>query len=618
MLLAGLLALPSHAQSLTGDTSGLQPVPGSVQQALPANVLPGVQTLQRRPSGGEAPVMPPAPKSVGAPLPPPPAPSEFELYVRKLADDATIQRFGSALVTPSIAAPAAPDYNPLVPPDYLVQAGDEVAITIWGSVDADLRVVVDRSGRISLPRIGSIMLAGVRYADLPATIRARVAQVYKDFNLSVSLGQLRGLRVYVTGFVQRPGPVTVSALSTITAAVLQAGGPSAAGSLRNIELRRRGKPISKLDLYDLLLNGNEAADALLQPGDVIRVGPIGPQVALIGSVNQPAVFELRPGETVADVVRMAGGLSAVADTTRLTLERLDERATVRVVDLALPAHAGDTLQNADVLHAYSAVSAALPVARQNKRIHVEGEVAHPGDYVLPPSSTLNDALRAAGGLTGNAFVFGTEFNRESVRTTQQDNYDRALRDMETDLTRANTTQAVTSAADAAAQAAQTSAAARLLARLRAIKPTGRVVLQLSPDSRTLPDLALEDGDRLYIPAQPTTVGVFGSVFNPGSYLFSDARNIESYLKLAGGPTRGADQRSVFVIRANGSVTSGLQNNTWLGAISNDYWNQPAMPGDTIFMPEELNKTTLTQGFKDWTQILYQFGLGIAGLRVIGF
>ena len=279
---------------------------------------------------------------------------------------------------------------------------------------------------------------------------------------------------------------------------------------------------------------------------------------------------------------MAGGFAAVADTTRLTLERLDDRATVRITQLQLPANAGDTLRNADVLRAFSAVDSQLPMARQNKRIHVDGEVVRPGDYVLPPASTLGDALRAAGGLTANAYVYGTEFSRESVRTQQQQNYERALRDLETDFTRASSTQHVSTADDAAIAAARSQQTSRLIERLRAVKPTGRVVLQLNPDSMTLPDLALEDGDRLYVPPRPLTVGVFGSVFNPGSYLYAPSRTLQDYLQLAGGPTRGADRNSVFMVRADGTVVSGLQKSSWLG-VSDGFWNQPVEPGDTIFV-----------------------------------
>jgi protein involved in polysaccharide export with SLBB domain len=268
-----------------------------------------------------------------------------------------------------------------------------------------------------------------------------------------------------------------------------------------------------------------------------------------------------------------------------------------------------------VLRAFSLVEATLPVQRQNKRVRVEGEVVHPGEYILPANSTVNEALRAAGGLTGDAYLFGTEFNRESVRQTQQQNYDRALRDMETRFTLASSTQHVGNADEAAAASSRAAATSRLIEQLRGVRPTGRIVLEMSTDSHHLPDLALEDGDRLYVPPRPTTVGVFGSVVNGGSYLFAQGRSIGDYLRLAGGATQGADQSGIFVIRANGTAVSAQQRSGWFG-LGGNLDQLPAEPGDTIFLPEEMDRTTFIQGAKDWTQILYQFGLGVAALKTL--
>lgn len=565
----------------------------------------------------------PGTERLASPMPQdtPPAvyrPGEFELYVQGMAGTpgqlpVEVRRFGSELLTGSAASLTAPDYSPIVPPDYLLQAGDELVVTLWGSVDADLRLQVDRSGRINLPRVGPIMVSGVRYADLSDVISRRVATVFKNFQLSVSLGQLRGLRVYVTGFVQNPGVQVVSSLSTLAQTVMRAGGPSAAGSFRSVQLRRGRELVSTFDLYDLLLRGDRTADRLVQADDVIHVGPVGAQVGLIGSVNRPAVFELKPGETVDDVLRMGGGFAAVADTSRLAIERLDERTSVRVTQIDFPAAGKVVLRSGDVMRAFNAISVALPVQRQNKRVRVEGEVARPGEYVLPAESSLSDALRQAGGLTPAAFVFGTEFTRESVRITQQVNYDRALRDLEIETTRATSTQRIGSTDDAMVQAASAQASSRLVERMRSVKPSGRVVLQLPTDGGQLPELALEDGDRLYVPPRPTAVGVFGSVFNTGSYLYSAGRGIADYLQLAGGPTRGADDGSIFVVRANGSVVSSLESGSWFNKRGN-LNSLPALPGDTIFVPEEMNKSTFLQTAKDWTQILYQLGIGAAGIK----
>jgi protein involved in polysaccharide export with SLBB domain len=599
MLAIGLgLAAPASAQNSAADPSQSM----SQTESGPLRLRQPVRTPDLDPPEASE------PRAVAAPY----VPGEFERFVQVLANG-DVRRLGAELVTGS-AESRAGDLGASVPPEYVLAPGDEVLLLLWGSVDADLRLVVDRAGRISVPRVGTIQVAGVRYGDLPAVVERRVAQIFKNFQLSVSLGQLRGIRVFVTGFVLKPGTYTVSALSTVVGALMRAGGPSAAGSFRQVELKRGGSLIARLDLYDLLLRGDRSADRLIQAGDVVHVGPVGTQAAVIGSVNRAVVVEMAQGEGVAQALAMAGGFSAVADRSRVAIERLQERTSQRVAELALPRDAALPLNHGDVLRAFSATEAVLSTQRQNKRVRVDGEVQRPGEYVLAPNSTLQDALRAAGGLAPSAFIYGTQFTRESVRATQQENYERALRDLETDFARASGTQRVSSSDQAVQSQAQAQATSRLIDRLRSLKPSGRVVLQLAPTSQELPQLALEDGDRLYVPPRPTTVGVFGSVFNTGSYIYSDGRSLGDYLRLAGGPTKGADEDSIFVVRSNGQVVSGRQSGggSWfstskIGAVS-------AEPGDTVFVPEEMDKTTFVQAAKDWTQILYQFGIGLAGIK----
>ncbi len=615
----GVSAQQSDSSAGIGDASG------AFMGGAPIRLRPSMPspTLVDR-DGANAATLPSATRLPAEPLPY--QFDDFERYVRRLAgiDESRagalsggsqdIRRFGSEVILSS-ASMAAPDQAALVPADYIVSVGDELQITLWGSVDADVRATVDRTGRISVPRVGSFMVAGTRYSELPDVIGRRVGQVFKNFQLSVGLGQLRSVRVYVTGFARRPGALYVNSLSTIVNVLMRSGGPSAAGSYRKIELRRGGQTVATFDLYDLLMKGDRSADRVVQAEDVIHIGPVGPQVGLIGSVNKPAVFELKPSETLQDLLTMAGGFTAVADRSRLTIESLSDRDDKRIVQLRWPEDSKRSLQSGDVLRAFSQVDARLSAQLQNKRIRVEGEVARPGEYLLPPESTLADALRAAGGLTPLAYVFGSEFTRESVRMTQQDNYERALRDLEVEFAKAAYTRKALTADEAAAQAAAGSGSSVLIQRLREVKPTGRVVLQLNPAAPELPALALEDGDRLYVPARPNTVGVFGSVFNGGSYLFSQGRNVDDFLKLAGGPTRGADTDSVFVLRANGSVVSARQGGGGLfgGSALNSL---TAQPGDTIFVPEEVGKTTWVQNAKEWTQILAQFGLGAAAIKTL--
>ena len=651
LLMACLMAGPALSQSMgSGQTSSenSSDVSGPVRLNSTTRGTQDASTQQQQQQQQQAQsAMPRAPKYV---------PGEFEIYVNKLlgldltdpltleqlrrsesglaeigtvtqtqtgavgkattiSTDNIVRRLGADLMLDARMG-SDTDGPRQAPSDYLIGIGDEIQVTAWGSVDADLRLTVDRAGRVTIPRVGPVLVAGVRYGDLNDVVRARIAQVFKNFQVSTSLGKLRTIRIYVTGFTAKPGAYTVSSLATIVNGLIRAGGPSAAGSFRQIELRRNGQVVANFDAYDLLLKGDKASDRALQAEDVIHIGPIGPQVAVLGSVNKQSIVELKPGETIDDVLAMAGGFSAVADRSRISIEQLSERNDRRVRELPLPAQAKAAASNGDVIRVFSSVNTALPLAKQYKRVTVEGEVSRPGEYVLPPTSTLQDAIAAAGGLTPQAYVFGTDFSRESVRQSQQENYDRALRDLETEFTKYASTQRATTADEAAGNAQRAAGSERLVARLRAVRPTGRVVLQLESDARQLPSLTVEDGDRLLIPAKPTTVGVFGSVFNAGSFLLQNNASVDDVMKLAGGPTRGADASGAFVIRANGTVVSARQSGSgWLGFGSNLAGLQ-ALPGDTVFVPEQMNKSTFIQDAKDWTQILANFGLGIAALQTI--
>ena len=591
----------SGTQTTGGQESNSSVSSGPVRLRQPAQTDAVGDPTARSQSDGYA--LPQAPKPL----------SDFELHVRAQPGAGNVRALGVTLLDGLQRAEDRQEPNPLVPPDYLLGAGDVLVVTIWGSVDADLRLQVDRSGRISIPRVGPIMVSGVRYGDLPEVISRRVGQVFRNFQISVSLAQLRGLRVYVTGFASRPGPVSLSSLSTLAQALSRAGGPAAAGSYRNIQLRRGSTIVSQFDYYELLLKGDRRGDVLLQPEDVIHVAPVGQQVALIGSVNRPAIYELRQNETVADLLAMAGGFSAVADDQRLVLERIGGGDASRKQQLVINTSRGAMLANGDVLRALNAAELRGPIGVQSKRVRVEGEITKPGEYVLRPDSTLADALREAGGLTADAYLYAAMFTRESVRVSQQVNYERALRDFETQIASAAATRRADSPEQLSALQAASTANSRLLEQLRGLRPSGRIVLQLASTADTLPELVLEDGDRLVIPARPMTVGVFGSVFSTGSYLYSANRTVGEYLRLAGGPTRGADEGSVFVIRANGAVSSSLQE-SGIFTRGNQLSNMRADPGDTIFVPEELNKTTWVQSAKDWTQILYQLGIGLAGMK----
>lgn len=623
-------ALTAVMSVLAAAPALAQPVPAVTRLLQTEALLPAHPVTAGTPAAGAtAPVPIPnvaAPATPSSPPPPaaeagsapreaaepPPEPSEFERFVRDLNGGREVPRLGAHLrrgVPGAGQALGQLETPARVPPHYVIQVGDEISVALWGSVDAQWTLRVDRAGRLTLPRVGPVAVAGATAGGLEPLLRQRLGQVFKSYELSAAVTQLSPMRVHLSGFVERPGDLVVPALTTLSAALAQARGPASGGSYRRIQLLRDGQPARDFDLYDLLRDGNRRSDVLLQPGDLIHVQPAGPQVAVLGSVHRPAVFEFRPGETVADALALAGGFSSVADRETLLIERLARRNDQGAGALHLPADATLPLEDGDVLRVRSRVAAAAPGQQRNKRVLVEGEVVSPGEYLLPAGATLADAVHAAGGATPAAFLFGTHLRRESVRAVQAQNYERALREMELSLSRAASARAGSdAAADTDASVRQT------LARLRTLRPEGRVLLDITPAATALPDVALEDGDRISLPAAHQSVGVFGSVYNTGSFQHAAGRTLGHYLARAGGVTAGADARAVFVVRANGSVHSAAQGSFW--SRGDDFEALPALPGDTVFVPEDLFRGTVVQGAKDWTQILYQLGVGLAALRTI--
>jgi protein involved in polysaccharide export with SLBB domain len=632
-----LLALPALAQVVPavtplvaqtaaggGSTSSAAMAPGTGAAVGPPGVSPATATQAddaTRPgplSGAGAPFGPggsrmPAQRADLAPSdagPALPEPDEFERLASIANSGRPVWRFGR-LMRQAPQRTGAPEVPARVPGAYRIQTGDELSVTVWGSIEGDWRLRVDSAGRITLPRVGPVPVAGARLNELEPLLRSRLERVFRGFELAAAVARVSPMRIKITGFVERPGEFVVPGLTTISAALALADGPAPGGSYRRIRLVRAGSVEARFDLYALLDAGDRTDDRLLEPDDLLHVEAAGPQAAMLGPVNRPAVFELTPGATVGELLRLAGGMTPVADRERLVLERLGERNSVGSVELSLPRDLAMPVGDGDLLRAVSRVAAALPSQPRNKRVRVDGEVRRPGEYVLPASATLLDALQAAGGPTEAAYLFGTELRRERVRRTQEVNYERALQELEAEAGRIATGRQLD---DGTSPAAAEAAARQLINRLRARRPDGRVVLELTPESTELPALELEDGDQLRLTPRGQSVGVFGSVYNSGSFVHPGRRTLGDFLQRAGGPTSGAEYEGVFVVRANGSVLSARQGGRFNGV--ERFEAMPALPGDTIFVPEKLQRITFVQGAKDWTQILYQFGLGVAALLAI--
>lgn len=289
----------------------------------------------------------------------------------------------------------APATDVPVPAEYVVGPGDTIEVQLTGNLKGRYALVVGRDGQVNFPELGPIAVSGQRFDEVREMLTGRVAEQMIGTQASISIGELRSIRVFVLGDAETPGSYTVSGLSTITNALFVSGGVKKIGSLRNIELKRNGNTVARLDLYDLLLKGDTRGDARLLPGDVIFIPPVGATVGLSGEVRRPAIYELKGQTSAAELIELGGGLTPEADVRLATLERVnDQRQRVTVnVDLTQargPLRSGDTLR----------IPAIRPVLENS--ISLDGFVYRPGEFEFRPGMRLTDVLPSLDELRPNA------------------------------------------------------------------------------------------------------------------------------------------------------------------------------------------------------------------------
>ncbi len=787
--------------------------------------------------------------------------TEFQKFIASTTGQ-VLPVYGANLFR-NVPATFAPLDTAPVPADFVIGPEDVLRIRVWGQIDFQSNLRVDRTGNIYIPQIGAVHVAGLTFAELDSHLREAVSRVYKNFDLNVDIGQIHSIQVYVAGQARRPGVYTISSLSTLVDAIFSSGGPSVEGSLRHIELRRNGKVVTDFDLYALLIHGDKSKDEKLQPGDVIYIASLGPEAAITGSVVDPAIYELRSGETVADLLADAGGASSVAAESRISIERIDDHKLRRAMEvdynpagMATPLASGDLvrlysiapayqktvilrgnvanpgrfawhpgmrisdlipdkdslitqnywwararlglptpefepipgfaqmhqprdgyavtlrrsrsetmttselqaeqqqsgnsavsqaqqqpyadqqlqdptqalpptsqlpagqpsvqqlamqggfaaaqqnggiasadqrsgdislaeaqtmptgrspvgqqrtevrilapeidwnyavierldtktlktvlvpfdlgklvlqhdesqnleLQSNDVVTVFSEADVRVPIAEQTKLVKLDGEVVHAGTYTVQPGETLRQLVQRAGGLTPNAYLYGSQFTRQSARIVQQARIDEYVQQLSMQIMRGNlaiSSSAAASAQDQATAAASQNSEQQLIASLRQIRATGRVVLEFQPDSKgiaTIPDIPMEDGDRFIVPSRPSNINVVGAVYDENSFLFARQRRVGSYLKLAGGPNQNADGGHAFVIRASGSVVA---RSAVKGLWGNEFNSLRIYPGDTVVVPEKTLRPTALRTVLDFTQIIGQLAFGVIALSAVG-
>jgi polysaccharide export outer membrane protein len=417
-----------------------------------------------------------------------------------------------------------------IPVDYVIGPGDTVQVQLIGKENAEYELMVDRDGQLQFPGIGPIAVTGMRFVELKQALARRINKKMLGVTPYVSLGALRSMRVFLMGDVNRPGSYMVSALSTMTNALFVSGGVKTIGSLRDIQLKRRGKVVQHFDLYDLLLKGDTSKDVRIQPGDVIFVPPVGATAGVAGEVRRPAVYEIKQEKTISELVEMAGGLLPTAYSPASQLQRINaqgERVLVNV-DLSSELESARQIKDGDRLRIFSVFDKMEDV------VFVSGHVRRPGGLQWFKGMHLSDAI-------SNVAQLLPEPGLRFVLVRRERPSDRSL---EVLVSRLDTVFANPDSTDNLA-----------------LLPQDRIfVFGLTDEAvefrnSILSELVMELRQQVSQDQPELVVDVEGNVTWPGEYPLSTQMTLLDLLRVAGDVAPNTDMHYVLVMRENAEVTT---------------------------------------------------------------
>ena len=621
----------------------------------------------------------------------------------------SLQQFGYDTFNQTVST-FSPVGNVPVGPGYIIGPGDQFTITTWGTTEGIYTVRVTKEGKITLPKVGVVPVAGLRFGKLERTLRRHLSKYYSNFNLSVAMGELKTITVYVVGEVSRPGSYSVNSLTTAYGALFAAGGPTKKGTMRSIQVLRSGRILKTIDLYDFLLRGDRSLDMKLRHEDTVFVPLIGPVAAVAGTVFRPAIYEMKGQETIGGLIQSAGGIMPIAIASRLQLYRFAENRKKVILDIELskatsPAkkapelrqkarnmdlisilpiydkvwemvsvrghvrHPGDFewkegLRLKDIIRKAQLLPTTdlrrgevirltkdymnreiLPVNlsalmdddasqnialqprdqiriyttyRKDETVAITGEVLRPGTYEIKKGERLSDLLRRAGGYTEEAFPSGAVFQRTGIKNMQEKNLRTFITRLQAQILQAASGGVATAlnTEEAAFHRAELNLNQSLLNNLRAMQEQfeGRIAITIDGNidewAGSKNDLLLQDGDSIQIPKRPQEVSVMGEINSPGAQIFHESMKVKTAIGRAGGYAKYADTDQIFIIRANGFSLSA--DSPSVGNVENIVLN----PGDTVFVPQKVERYAGMRFTKDIIDILFKTAVVIATITVL--
>ena len=538
--------------------------------------------------------------------------NEYMEYLKSKDEDIEFDEYGSEIVKrfgydlfEDIS-----DQTPLevkaAPANYILGPGDELRFNFSGSIKKTIDSTIDREGEVFVSELGSINFSGLSFSEAKEELSRISEATLIGTSISMSLLNLRSIEVFVTGNAKNPGSYVMNPLSTISNVLFNSGGPTDAGSLRNIELRRNNKLVGIYDFYELFIKGNTNQNLKIQSGDALLINPVRKSVKIFGEVNRPAIYELKEDENFINLLNFASGLNLYADENRIVVTRVSSIGDTKREELTISEAKNLILRDGDLVFIHKKNFITLdPNNDQLNMVSIKGEVKNPGSYPLSRGERLSDLITKAGGYNDQAYIEAGIFLRKSIAEKEKEALSATADQLEDGIVSSITSGSLQDMGDASLAI---ELLGNIIKRLKDAKPIGRIVATFDLNQLAKNDdlnLILLDQDQIIIPKKSSTVSVTGQVLAPATFVHSENLSVYDYIDLAGGFTSAAAEDQLLVILPNGQA---LRPSSFF-----KFKQDRILPGSTIIVNRD---TTSLSRLSFWRSVLPIFSSLITSLAAI--
>ena len=502
------------------------------------------------------------------------------------------------------------DQTPLevkaAPANYILGPGDELRFNFSGSIKKTIDSTIDREGEVFISELGSINFSGLSFSEAKEELSKISEATLIGTTISMSLVNLRSIEIFVTGNAKNPGSYVMNPLSTISNVLFNSGGPTDAGSLRNIELKRNNKLVGIYDFYELFIKGNTNQNLKIQSGDALLINPVSKSIKIFGEVNRPAIYELKEDENFINLLNFASGLNLYADENRIVVTRISSIGDTLREELTISEAKNLILSDGDSVFIHRKNFIALDSNNDQLNIvSIKGEVKNPGSYPLQPGERLSDLILKAGGFSEQAYIEAGIFLRQKVAEKEKEALSATADQLEDGIVSSITTGSLQDMGDASLAL---DLLGKIIKRLKEAEPIGRIVATFDLDQLENNEdlnLILLDKDQVIIPKKSSTVSVTGQVLAPATFVHSENLSVYDYVGLAGGFTDAAAEDQLLVILPNGQA---LRPSSFF-----KFKQDKILPGSTIIVNRD---TTSLSRLSFWRSVLPIFSSLITSLAAI--